>query len=138
MIVTTGRYPTSYLGGATSSGLTTLTLGVYYLITITYDHSATTVTVYINDDAGNATTQTGEAADGDMVIGSHKGLTSQFTDGIVDEIRSSNSIRSVNWTSTEYNNQNAPSTFLVEGTPETPSATTIPIIIHHLQQLRGA
>jgi hypothetical protein len=43
-----------------------------------------------------------------------------YFDVTLDETRSSNTDRSSTWISTEYNNQNDPSTFVVEGTPETP------------------
>ena len=45
-----------------------------------------------------------------------------FFDGSIDEVRISNVARSAGWIATEYNNQYSPSTFLIEGTPETPGA----------------
>ena len=45
---------------------------------------------------------------------------SSFFSGTIDETRISDIARSANWTLTEYNNQNSPSTFIIEGMPETP------------------
>ena len=43
--------------------------------------------------------------------------------GTIDEVRISNVARSAGWIATEYNNQNAPGTFLIEGTPESAITT---------------
>jgi hypothetical protein len=47
--------------------------------------------------------------------GMSSGSSQQFT-GLIDEVRVSNSLRSVDWIKTEYNNQNSPSTFYTMGT----------------------
>lgn len=49
-----------------------------------------------------------------------------YSPGNMDEVRISNSVRSNDWITTEYNNQNAPATFAVLGT-EVPTTTTVPI-----------
>ncbi|MDO5969003.1 LamG-like jellyroll fold domain-containing protein, partial [Flavivirga aquimarina] len=49
---------------------------------------------------------------------------SLLLDGIIDELRISNIARSDDWISTEYNNQNSPSTFATSGTPVSVSADT--------------
>jgi hypothetical protein len=46
-------------------------------------------------------------------------ITRHF-DGVFDEIRVSNIRRTADWIETEFNNQNDPSTFVIEGTPQTP------------------
>ena len=39
-------------------------------------------------------------------------LFARYTTGLIDEVRISNTVRTADWIKTEYNNQNAPSTFL--------------------------
>lgn len=46
-------------------------------------------------------------------------VDTDYFDGLIDELRVSNSVRSADWITTAFNNQNAPGTFLVMGT-ETP------------------
>ena len=64
----------------------------------------------------------------DTSIGTN--LASNWWDGVIDEARISSVVRSDDWISTEYNNQNSASTFYSAGTQETytPSATFIPKI----------
>ncbi|MFC1869939.1 DUF2341 domain-containing protein [Chloroflexota bacterium] len=55
--------------------------------------------------------------------------TERFFNGTLDEVRISNSVRSVDWIKTSYNNQNNPSTFYTLGTEENkPVAPTPPPI----------
>ena len=50
-------------------------------------------------------------------IGKHgNGNANMDFDGTIDEVRVSNAVRSVGWVLTEFNNQNAPSTFSTGGT----------------------
>ena len=46
------------------------------------------------------------------------GTTISYMIGTIDEVRISNSARSVAWITTEYNNQNSPSSFYSVGSPE--------------------
>jgi len=64
----------------------------------------------------------------DTSIGTN--LASNWFDGVIDEARISSVVRSDDWISTEYNNQNSASTFYAAGAQETytPSATFIPKI----------
>jgi hypothetical protein len=126
--------PMSFLGGMGASyGLSALSTGTYYFITVTYDASAENLTIYTDDDAGNVTGSiVGEAASGNLVIGAHKGLAKGRWDGGIDEVRISDSIRLTGWRKAEYNNQNDPSTFVVEGAascttlaPTTLASTTL-------------
>lgn len=43
-----------------------------------------------------------------------------YFNGKIDEVHVSNSSRSADWITAEYNNQNNPSTFVIEGSPQTP------------------
>ncbi|MBC8147314.1 MAG: T9SS type A sorting domain-containing protein [Bacteroidetes bacterium] len=47
----------------------------------------------------------------DVFIGNNPGATLKPFDGIIDEVRVGNTARSLDWISTEYNNQNSPQTF---------------------------
>lgn len=53
----------------------------------------------------------------DVLIGNRVG-SDRTWDGLLDEVRISNVVRSADWITAEYNNQNDPGTFIVEGTPE--------------------
>ena len=54
---------------------------------------------------------------------------SDLVDGIIDEVRISNSVRSAGWILTEYNNQNSPSTFYTLGAEFTlPSASLSTVV----------
>jgi hypothetical protein len=54
-----------------------------------------------------------------LVIGTGRKMNERFFDGTIDEIRISNEARSPGWISTEYNNQNDPSSFIDIGLEET-------------------
>ena len=55
-------------------------------------------------------------------IGRLEAGTGNYFNGLIDEVRISNIARSIEWLAAEYNNQNDPSTFVVEGTPEAGSS----------------
>ena len=48
-------------------------------------------------------------------LGKDPGAALREWNGIIDECRISNSVRSADWIATEYNNQNSPSTFYSYG-----------------------
>jgi len=48
--------------------------------------------------------------------------------GVLDEIRIRGSALSADWIATDYNNQNDPGTFIVDGAPETPGTGVINIV----------
>jgi hypothetical protein len=58
-------------------------------------------------------------SDGQFIIGGR--LTTQYFDGLIDEVRVSSTARSPEWIQTEYNNENSPTTFLSLGTEQTQS-----------------
>ncbi len=62
-----------------------------------------------------------------------------YSNQTIDEVRISIIARSATWISTEYANQNAPSAFVVAGTPGTPSggSAIIPLAMNHYRQLRN-
>jgi len=69
----------------------------------------------------NTDTSTGQA---DIKIGDADSDGDPF-DGIIDEVRMRNSLLSSNWISTEYNNQNSPSTFYNTSDEKTTSSRRI-------------
>ena len=50
------------------------------------------------------------------------GLSSPQFSGSMDEVRFSSTARSAQWIATEYNNQSAPETFILDGTPSAPAS----------------
>lgn len=73
-----------------------------------------------HSDTSSGTYTAMENTTKEVFIGSR--AANRFFPGIIDEVRISGAVRSANWILTEYNNLNDPSTFVVEGTPETPAA----------------
>ena len=98
----------------------TLTDGEWHQIA--FIREGTTHTIY--GDGGNVSISgsvTGDTLDTTTIkIGG--AISNNNFGGTIDEVRISNTARSAGWIATEYNNQYAPSTFLIEGTPETPGA----------------
>ncbi|MFN7982687.1 MAG: DUF2341 domain-containing protein, partial [Vicinamibacterales bacterium] len=97
--------------------------GAWHYFTYTYNDSGNSQRLYVDGTqiASNALTTsinyTGLGVD--TVIGSHGdgGTTFDF-DGTIDEVRIAATVRSAGWILTEYNNQNAPSSFATAGTEE--------------------
>jgi len=110
------------LGGAACTTSNILAAGVWTYVTIVYDGTQPSNTmkmkIYSNgvaqtvSDGGVAIRPTINIVDLHHRIGSFN--NSQFN-GLLDEVRLSDSIRSPAWITTEYNNQSAPSTFAVAG-----------------------
>lgn len=78
--------PATFYGGSQSNfiGVTALTTGVEYEFTLT--RVGTTVTLEVNGESDSITT-TGEAADGDFVIGVNKNLSANPFDGKLSNLR---------------------------------------------------
>ncbi len=115
-------------GGSTNNrvyGGTNISANTWYHVAVT--GNATTYKIYINGTAETLTTGTG-SNNGRMVgsmtkAGTIKTVigTSYLTNtydwpndgfqGLMDEVRISNVVRSADWIATEYNNQSSPSTF---------------------------
>jgi len=81
--------------------------------TQTFD--GTTLRGYNNGASGGSTTPTGlsTVVNATFRLGSHQAdvAPSLYWQGLIDEARVANSTHSANWITTEYNNQNSPSTF---------------------------
>ncbi|MDD1664355.1 MAG: DUF2341 domain-containing protein [Methanomicrobiales archaeon] len=101
-------------------------LNAWSHVVVTYDDTsaANNPTMYINGvpvSVTRMTTPSGSPetdASQNMRIGSHAGANQRDFDGIIDEIRASDTIRSDSWIATEYSNQNSPSSFYTIGGEE--------------------
>lgn len=95
-------------GGGTGSVLTT---GSLQQVVATYDGA--TIRFYVNGAAQGtaAATLTPTGSSSPFVLGNESDVDANTYVGILDEVRVSTSVRSANWITTEYNNQNAPNTF---------------------------
>lgn len=112
---------------------TTLSTGTWYHIVITYNGS-TTLKLYLNGVLDTTYTLGGSLnttldANG-ISLGAWPGASAHYMDGLLDEERISNVAFTVDWIKTEYNNQNAPGTFMTWGAEESaPVITATPGII---------
>jgi hypothetical protein len=71
-----------------------------------------------------------------IVLGGISGSPNSATFfGTLDEVRISNIARSPSWIATQYNNMNAPGSFVVAGTPSgtTPASAGIPLVMHYVR-----
>src|SRR3989338_7541347 len=96
----------------------TFTTGYWYHVVATRNVSADTESVYIDGSLNlsetDTTTGTWETTGQYTIFGRFDNTTNQnYFDGIIDEIRISNSARSADWIKTEYLNQVDPSSFVV-------------------------
>ncbi len=102
----------------------TSTSDFYYVVA---RKTGTTVTLYIDGSLVKTGTLSSASIDWTTSVTKHTVIGARWNgrasawvgefEGILDEVRISNSARSADWISAEYNNQNSPSTFIVEGTP---------------------
>jgi len=95
---------------ATSSG--TVTTGAFHYVVLTYDGS--TAKFYIDGAASGSTSVSFTFGSGIYDIG-RSGGAGDFFSGPLDEARISSTIRSADWITTEFNNQNSPNTFITLG-----------------------
>jgi hypothetical protein len=108
--------------GTNSPALTTsvpVADNTWHKIDATIDNGSRAIALYVDGvlnvagtSASSATTTTN-----DLFIGRY-GNGGYFYHGLIDELRISNTLRSAGWIGTEYNNQSAPASFLLEGAQE--------------------
>ena len=102
-------------GGTFSVAFTSLNSWHYFT------YRSTSSTNHIIDIDGGATTTSSStnwtSSHGEFYIGSYQNASGSI-DGLLDELRVSGVARAATWISTEYNNQNSPSTFYSIGTHE--------------------
>lgn len=95
---------------------TTLSAGVWYHVVATYDGSLT-LKLYLNGSLDTTYTLGGALNTtldiNGVSLGAWPGASAHYMNGIIDEARISNISRSADWITTEYNNQNSPSTFII-------------------------
>ena len=115
LVVNDTNHPEATFGGVADYSFSNLTVttGQWYYFSITIDQANGTATGYMAKLGDNLTVQsigvgTPNGTPTQFVIGTQNG---QYTDGIVDEVRVSNITRTASWITTEYANQNSPSTF---------------------------
>ena len=91
---------------------------------MTYDYGSTTNDPNIYIDGSLVSESEGATPDGtagtnttDLYIGNNSAATRSF-DGLVDEVRISNTILTADWIATEHDNQEDPSTFYSVGQEE--------------------
>lgn len=121
---TTGAKAQMILGTAADGSVTNstnsntvLNTNQWYHVVGVYD--GTNAMLYLNAAVDKTGAYSGGIfnSTGDVEIGSRNG-GSVLYNGDIDEFRVSNTARSADWISTEYNNQNSPSTFYTVGARE--------------------
>lgn len=118
--------------GGNNGGTTTLaTVDTWQLIHALWD-VGTDIEIYkdgISIDT-TAVTDTSPNTTNPLRIGSHEeGATDEYFDGAIDEFRIHLTLLSSDWITTEYNNQNSPSTFYTIGSEESAPTGGTPTII---------
>ncbi|MHA2398490.1 MAG: DUF2341 domain-containing protein [Promethearchaeota archaeon] len=118
-ILADGRI-TLELNNGTFRSLTAISTGDWNFVTCTYD--GTTRRIYLNgtEDNSGAYSTPIETVTGALTISSNP----WSFDGLVDEVRISNIVRSPDWLATQFNNQDDPNSFYTIGNDtEAPSIT---------------
>lgn len=103
-----------------------LSADTWYHVAYVYDASAGTCEIYHNGSSVGTITGLKTSlysGSGQVQVGAMLANTDYF-DGLIDNLVMSNTTRSSDWITAEYNNQNSPSTFATAGTAETPGGTT--------------
>jgi len=107
-----------YNGGGVSAsfiGTTTIVTGVDYYIRAVDNGGA--IEFFVNEVSQGTASGTNGASNEDFLFGGDI-IATEYLDGVIDEIRYSDSIRSDDWCATTRNNQNAPGTFYSVGAEE--------------------
>lgn len=118
--INNGSFPE---GSDTVFGNTAIGINTYYLVHAVFEPSATNkLRIYINGVVDDVQTSSSAAINNTtsafQLAAREFSGSRNFFDGILDECRVSNTVRSADWMLTEYNNQNSPSTFYSLGAIE--------------------
>ncbi len=121
-----GGYVFDWSGSPKSFGTST-PVSTFTHVAVTHDGS--TMTYYINGQAKRTQTVTADFANSaaELLLGSvtRDDGTSAWFDGVIDEVRVSNTARSSTWLTTQYNNQTNVDDFMTFGTEETNNAVEL-------------
>lgn len=102
--------------GATPESAQNVTDGSWHFITGIY--TPTTASIQVDNNSPTVTTGLTNAAIGSsatLEFGSYCSGSALFLTGAMDELRISNSARTADWITSEYNNQSSPGTFITVG-----------------------
>jgi len=102
------------------------TAGTFYFYSVAYDDSEDDLIFGRNGSYDAADTMTKDV--GTNTEPFNVGGTDNYLDGKLDELRVCNVFRAAGYITSEYNNMNNPSTFVIEGTPETPGGGEVKAI----------
>jgi len=105
-------WSTDGLGGANLGGTGLANNTWYHVVFVrSGNSSASGYTVYVNGVQKGQTSSGVWSSAADLTMGARLAYAGQNLDGALDEVRVSNTVRSANWITTEYNNQSSPATF---------------------------
>lgn len=113
-------------GGSSINGQTALTASTWYYVVTSVDAVNNSRNLYLNDflDRSQGSDPTLTANANDAQIGAEANTVANF-DGLIDEVRVSRFLPSLDWVKTEFNNQNSVSTFYTVASQEAVSAFTV-------------
>ena len=116
---------TTTQGSVNSSSATTD--NTWHQVASVYNNS--NYLIYLDSTAGSTNAASGDIFNGTepLNIGRYPS-SGWYFDGPIDEVRIANTARSASWISTEYQNQNSPSTFYNLGSQEVYVDTTDPLV----------
>ncbi len=116
--------------GANSPAITTSVAvadNTWHKIDATINNTSKAIAIYVDGALNVAGTSSGSASStsGNLYLGQY-GNGGYFYQGLMDEVRISNTLRSAAWIATEFNNESSPATFLSEGSQQNSGAVTAP------------
>ncbi len=114
---------TTFTGGATADlGSANSIPDALSYIVVTFSDSGDVQRGYVNGSQTGTSTYDNQVFENATSLGTRTSHSGNFATSTIDEFRLSNVVRSANWITTEYNNQNAPGTFYAIGTEQTVSS----------------
>jgi hypothetical protein len=109
-----------------TAGLSLINDGAWHHVIGVADVANSLLRIYVDGLEKNTAAYSGTSRTGtnELHIGNGSGESDQEFDGLIDEVRVSNTARSSCWIGTEYNNQSSPDTFITLGSEEGPGVPT--------------